>query len=113
MGTGRKRILSDSRCQVFTYSFLSDIAEPVGAVIVYLLLLPFLTPSLLSSAVAFVAGIMVYISFDEILPMAHRYGREHLVIIGVVIGMGIMAMSLCFLVKMSKTVVNYVLDTGI
>jgi ZIP family zinc transporter len=46
---------------------------------------------------AFVAGIMVYISFDEILPMAHGYGREHLVIIGVVIGMGIMAMSLWLL----------------
>jgi ZIP family zinc transporter len=46
---------------------------------------------------AFVAGIMVYISLDEILPMAHKYGREHLVIIGVGVGMAVMAFSLLLL----------------
>ena len=86
-----------SRRKAFTYSFLSGIAEPVGAAIGYLLLLPFLTPSVLSSTLAFVAGIMVYISLDEILPMAHRYGRAHLVILGIVTGMGIMAFSLWLL----------------
>jgi ZIP family zinc transporter len=83
-----------NRRQAFTYSFLSGVAEPVGALIGYSLLLPFLTPAVLSATLAFVAGIMVYISFDEILPMAHRYGREHLVILGIVVGMGIMALSL-------------------
>jgi ZIP family zinc transporter len=86
-----------NRRQAFTYSFLSGIAEPVGALIGYTLLLPFLTPEILSATLAFVAGIMIYISFDEILPMAHRYGREHLVILGVVVGMGIMALSLWLL----------------
>jgi ZIP family zinc transporter len=86
-----------NRRQAFTYSFLSGIAEPVGALIGYALLLPFLTPDVLSNTLAFVAGIMVYISFDEILPMAHRYGREHLVILGVIAGMGIMALSLWLL----------------
>ena len=85
------------RSRAFAYSFLSGIAEPVGALIGYLLLMPFLTPEVLSTTLAVVAGIMVYISFDEILPMAHRYGREHLVILGVVIGMGIMALSLWLL----------------
>jgi ZIP family zinc transporter len=86
-----------SRRRAFTYSFLSGIAEPVGALIGYLLLLPFLTESVLSAALAFVAGIMVYISLDEILPMAHRYGKEHLVIMGVMSGMAIMALSLWLL----------------
>jgi ZIP family zinc transporter len=48
-----------SRRQAFTYSFLSGVAEPVGALIGYALLLPFLTPNVLSTTLAFVAGIMV------------------------------------------------------
>jgi len=86
-----------SRKKAFTYSFLSGLAEPVGALIGFLVLMPFLTESVLSMTLAFVAGIMVYISLDEILPMAHKYGREHLVIIGVILGMAIMAVSLLLL----------------
>jgi ZIP family zinc transporter len=86
-----------NRRRAFAYSFLSGVAEPVGALIGYALLLPFLTAEVLSTTLAFVAGIMVYISFDEILPMAHRYGREHLVILGVITGMSIMALSLFLL----------------
>ena len=86
-----------SRRRAFTYSFLSGVAEPVGALIGYAILLPFLTPALLSSVIAFVAGIMIYISLDEILPLAHRYGQEHLVIIGLGIGMLVMAVSLFML----------------
>lgn len=86
-----------NRRQAFTYSFLSGVAEPIGALIGYAFLLPFLTPDVLSTTLAFVAGIMVYISFDEILPMAHRYGREHLAILGVIVGMAIMALSLWML----------------
>jgi len=86
-----------SRRKAFTYSFLSGIAEPVGAIIGYAILRPFLTPALLSSMLAFVAGIMVFISLDEILPLAHRYGKEHLVLVGVGTGMLVMAASLFFL----------------
>ena len=86
-----------SRRRAFTYSFLSGIAEPLGALIGYAILLPFLTPALLSAVIAFVAGVMIYISLDEILPLAHRYGREHLVIIGVGAGMLVMAASLLLL----------------
>ncbi len=86
-----------SRRRAFTISFLSGVAEPVGALIGYAILLPFLTPALLSSLLAFVAGIMIFISLDEILPLAHRYGQEHLVIIGVTAGMLVMAVSLLLL----------------
>ena len=89
-------VLSGERFQFFD-SFLSGVAEPVGALIGYAILLPFLTPALLSAVIAFVAGIMIYISLDEILPLAHRYGQEHLVIIGLGIGMLVMAVSLFML----------------
>jgi ZIP family zinc transporter len=83
-----------SRLRAFSYSFFSGLAEPLGAILGYAILRPFLTPDILSITLAVVAGIMVYISLDEILPMAHRYGREHLVILGLVIGMAVMALSL-------------------
>lgn len=86
-----------SRRRAFLTSFSSGLAEPVGALIGYAILLPFLTPTLLSTLLAFVAGIMVYISLDELLPLAHRYGQEHLVIIGVGAGMLVMAASLFLL----------------
>jgi ZIP family zinc transporter len=85
------------RKKAFIYSFLSGVAEPIGAVIGFLILLPFLSESLLVLLLAFVAGIMVYISLDELLPMAHEYGHSHTVIIGIVLGMFIMAVSLLLL----------------
>lgn len=82
------------RGQAFLYSFLAGVAEPVGALIGYVLLFPFLTPSLMFGLLAFVAGVMVYISLDELLPLAHQYGQEHFVIIGIGAGMLVMAASL-------------------
>ncbi len=86
-----------NRKKAFVYSFLSGIAEPIGAVVGFLLLLPFLSDIVLVSLMAFIAGIMVYISLDELLPMAHQYGHDHMVIIGLVLGMFVMALSLLML----------------
>ncbi|MCU0916746.1 MAG: zinc transporter ZupT [Planctomycetes bacterium] len=83
--------------KAFVYSFLSGISEPVGALVGYLLLMPFLTPTVLAGTLAFVAGVMIYISLDELLPMAHSYGHGHLVISGIVLGMLAMAISLLML----------------
>lgn len=83
--------------RAFLYSFSSGLAEPVGALIGYAILLPFLTPTLFSTLLAFAAGVMLYISLDELLPLAHQYGRAHLVIIGISTGMLVMAISLYFL----------------
>jgi len=83
--------------KAFFYSFLSGLSEPVGAIIGYLILMPFLSPVLLAAVLAFIAGIMIYISLDELLPMAHLYGHGHLVIGGIVAGMLIMAISLLML----------------
>jgi ZIP family zinc transporter len=86
-----------NRRRAFLYSFAAGLAEPVGAVIGYTILFKFLSPTVIYALLAFAAGIMVYISLDELLPTAHQYGEEHLVIIGVVAGMIIMALSIFLL----------------
>lgn len=86
-----------SKTKAFIYSLLSGLAEPIGAVIGFLVLLPFLSDLLVAYLLAFVAGIMIYISLDELLPVAHRYGHGHTVILGVITGMLIMAVSLLIL----------------
>ena len=86
-----------SRGKAFFYSFLSGVAEPLGAIVGYLILMPFISESLIAYLLAFVAGIMVYISVDELLPMAHRYGHEHTVLAGIVAGMFVMAFGLLLL----------------
>ena len=71
-------------------SFAAGLTEPLGAVLAVLLLYPFLTDWLLAAASAIVAGIMVFISFDELLPIANRYGSEHIANIGLIAGFSIM-----------------------
>ncbi|MFW5837902.1 MAG: zinc transporter ZupT [Desulfovibrionaceae bacterium] len=83
-----------SRKKAFGYSFLSGLSEPVGAAIGYLLLMPFMTPAVFGLMFASVAGIMVFISLDELLPAAEEYGEHHLSIYGLVAGMAVMAVSL-------------------
>ncbi|HDM75288.1 MAG TPA: zinc transporter ZupT [Deltaproteobacteria bacterium] len=86
-----------SRGKAFLWSFLSGISEPVGAGLAALVLLPFLTPTLLGWLLAVVAGIMVAISLDEIVPAAKSFGSEHTPIVGVIAGMLVMAFSLWML----------------
>jgi ZIP family zinc transporter len=86
-----------SHRKAFFYSFISGLAEPVGALIGYLVLMPFITPGLVSGLLAFAAGIMVYISLDELLPAAHAFGKAHIAIIGIGAGMVVMAVSLILL----------------
>jgi len=80
--------------KAFTLSFLSGLAEPVGALVGYLLLMPFLNPVVFGLLFASVAGIMVFISLDELLPSAREYGEHHLSVYGLISGMAIMAVSL-------------------
>lgn len=86
-----------SRRKAMVYSVLAGLSEPVGAVIGGVLLLPFWTPVIEAICLAATAGIMVYISFDELLPSAESYGQHHLSIKGVITGMVLMAVSLWLL----------------
>ena len=83
-----------NRRKAFWLSFLSGLAEPVGAAIAYLFLMPFWSPAVNGIVLAAVAGIMVYISLDELLPTAEKYGEHHISISGLIAGMVLMAISL-------------------
>ena len=83
-----------SRKKAFKLSFLSGLSEPVGALIGYLLLSRFFNDAVFGFIFASVAGIMVYISLDELLPSAREYGEHHLAIYGLIAGMAVMAFSL-------------------
>ncbi|NLJ58695.1 MAG: zinc transporter ZupT [Tissierellia bacterium] len=86
------------RKKAFLYSFLSGLAEPIGALIGYLILMPFITDLTFGIIFGSIAGIMVYISLDELLPSAQEYGEHHLSIYGAIAGMAVMAVSLLLLV---------------
>jgi len=86
-----------SRRKAFLWSFLSGVAEPAGAAVAALFLLPFLNDAVLGLMLAAVAGIMVFISLDELVPVARSFGEEHLSIVGVGLGMAVMAASLWLL----------------
>lgn len=83
-----------NRKKAFLYSFLSGLSEPIGALIGYLILMPFINDLMFGIIFAGVAGIMVFISLDELLPSAREYGEHHLSIYGLVAGMAVMAVSL-------------------
>ncbi len=83
-----------SRKKAFLTSFASGLAEPIGALLVWLVLMPFMNDALVGAMLSAVGGIMVFISFDELLPTAREYGKGHTAIVGVVLGMAVMAVSL-------------------
>jgi ZIP family zinc transporter len=83
-----------SRRKAFAYSLLSGLTEPLGALIAYALLLSFFQDIMYGIALASVAGIMVFISLDELLPCSRRCGEPHLALYGLVGGMALMALIL-------------------
>ncbi len=83
-----------SKKKAFMYSFLSGLVEPVGAIIGWLVLLPVMNDTIYGVIFGAVAGIMVFISVDELLPAAREYGEHHLSIYGLIAGMAVMSVSL-------------------
>ncbi|UFT98317.1 zinc transporter ZupT [Radiobacillus kanasensis] len=80
--------------KAFKLSFLSGLSEPIGAIAAYLILMPFLNDIMFGLIFAAVAGIMVFISLDELLPAAKKYDEAHTSIYGLIAGMIVMALSL-------------------
>jgi zinc transporter, ZIP family len=80
--------------KAFKLSFLSGLSEPVGAIVAFLFLMPFLNDVMFGIIFAAVAGIMVFISLDELLPAAKKYDEAHMSIYGLIGGMAVMAVSL-------------------
>lgn len=86
-----------NRKKAFAWSILSGLSEPLGAIIGFFVLFQFITPFVLSTVLAFVAGIMVFISFDELLPISLSHGEAHLAISSLFLGMLTMTMILFLL----------------
>ena len=84
---------NDKRLTLIACS-ISAIAEPLGAILGYLILSPFLTPYVFGAVFGIIAGAMVFLSMDELLPSAKRYSSGHDAVYGMVIGMAAIAVSL-------------------
>lgn len=82
-----------SKKKAFLFCLFSGLAEPLGALIGYLLLMPIMSELLLGLIFAIVSGIMVYISFDELLPSSKEYGSHSLSMLGLFLGMLTMSIS--------------------
>lgn len=91
------REATGSRARGLWWATLSGLAEPAGAIIGFLILAPFIGPATMGLSFAAVAGIMVFVSLDELLPTAEATGRHHHAVYGLIAGMAVMALSLLLL----------------
>lgn len=83
-----------SRSKAVLATALSGLAEPFGALVGYLVLAPFLSDAIFGAVFGVIAGAMVFLALDELLPAARRYAQGHETVYGIVIGMAALALSL-------------------
>ena len=86
-----------SKKRAFMWSFLSGISEPIGAILTWLILAPFINNYIMNAMLAVVGGLMVYISLDELLPISRSLAKEHFSILGIILGIFVMTISLAIL----------------
>ncbi|MGO1684552.1 MAG: ZIP family metal transporter, partial [Brachybacterium sp.] len=91
------RRATGSRAKAFWLATMTGLAEPVGAVLGFLLLAPLLSGDGMGAILAGVAGVMVFVSLDELLPAAEETGEHHTVIYSLIAGMAVMAVTLLVL----------------
>ncbi len=85
-----------SRKKAFLYTSLVGLMQPIGAIIGYMLLANFLNDMVFGILLSLVAGIMIFVSLDELLPAAQQDVDHHLSVYGAVAGMIVMALALSF-----------------
>jgi ZIP family zinc transporter len=66
-------------------TFLSGLAEPFAALI-GVFVFSLLNRSIIGYSLAFAAGVMTYITADELIPVAHEYGYKHTVSAALLLG---------------------------
>ncbi|NLP26062.1 MAG: zinc transporter ZupT [Clostridiales bacterium] len=82
-----------SKSKALKYTFISGITEPIGAILAFLILKPFINDAVLGGIFAFVAGIMIYISIEELLPSSRQYGYNNHALIATFVGICIMPLT--------------------
>jgi ZIP family zinc transporter len=80
--------------QALFATLISALAEPLGALIGYIILAPYLSPAVYGCVFGGIAGAMVYLALDELLPAARRYAKGHETVYGIISGMAVLALSL-------------------
>ncbi|MBS7456627.1 zinc transporter ZupT [Coralloluteibacterium stylophorae] len=85
---------TNNKAYAMVACMLSGLAEPVGAALGYLVLSPVLSQAVFGGVFGVIAGVMVFLALDELLPTAKRYGKGHETVYGLVTGMGALAISL-------------------
>lgn len=85
---------TNSKTKAVLACTVSAMAEPLGAALGYLILQPFLTTNVYGWVFGIIAGIMVFLALDELLPAAKRYAKGHETVYGMVGGMAALALSL-------------------
>lgn len=80
-----------SRRQALQWALLSGLSEPLGAILAAFFILPVWSETVEAICISIAAGIMVYLSIDELLPSAESHGRHHLVVWGLIAGVILMA----------------------
>jgi zinc transporter, ZIP family len=86
-----------SKSKAFLWSFLSGVVEPIGAILTAFIFLPFLNSTILGFILSSIAGLMVFISIDELLPISKSYGFTHIPILSFIAGLVVMILSLALL----------------
>jgi len=85
---------TSSRSRAVLYTFLSGVAEPIGALLAWLVLAPYISSALLGALFSIVAGIMLYIAFEELLPSSRQYGHNRLALWSLFVGVCVMPISM-------------------
>jgi len=85
---------TNNKGYAFLACLLSGLAEPLGALIGYTVLRPYLSEAVFGAVFGVIAGVMVFLALDELLPAAKRYAKGHETVYGLVAGMGMLALSL-------------------
>lgn len=88
---------TNSKVKAFKYTLLSGIAEPIGALVAFLFLKPFINEIILAVSFALVSGIMLYIAFEELIPESRVYGYDFIYLLSLVLGICIIPISHIFI----------------
>lgn len=87
---------TNSRWKALVYTFISGLSEPLGAILTYLFLLPFINDIVLGLLFALIAGIMLHISFTELLPTSVNYREERITKFFFIVGIMFMLLKIFF-----------------
>lgn len=83
-----------SKKKAFMYSLLVGLCQPLGAILGYLILSNFFNDLVFGILFSVVAGIMVFVSLDELLPSSQKHEDHHISVYGAIAGMAVMALSM-------------------